>query len=606
MFWEKSGFKRHNFVRFLHYVRPYTKYVILAIIGGVVKFAVPMLVPLIIRHLFDNVFLSDSMTTEQKQGELIFYLGGLVGIFLFVYAPWVYVRHQYVAKAGLKAAFALRCDLYYRILRMSASFFKRRKSGSILSRLMNDMHLVQNLVGPVLTNIWLDGAALILAVVLMFRCDVRATLVALGTFPVYLYFFRKFRRVIRYSAKQVQEEISEMSGNVSERISGSIVVHAFTQEKNERTKFQQESAHLYSTTMRRSFYQSLHAMTSFTLTNISPLVVIFYCGWRIVTDVPESDGAMTIGTLTAMIFFLGYLYTPLQRFSDLNVLLANATAALDRIFEIMDEDPEIASRPGAVAVEKIEGRVEFEEVKFSYDEDEPVLNDISFSVQPGQQVALVGPSGSGKSTIAGLIPRFYDVESGAIKIDGKDIRDFKVKSLRSHIGMVLQDPILFSGSIRENILYGDPTADEKRLVEACKAANAMEFIGTLPDGFDSEVGERGNFLSGGQKQRLTLARAFLKNPQILILDEATSSLDSESEHLIQNAMDRLVVGRTTFIIAHRLSTIVNSDLILVLENGSIKEAGTHKELLQNGSLYHHLYEQQFESARSSWDLLSDS
>jgi len=385
-----------------------------------------------------------------------------------------------------------------------------------------------------------------------------------------------------------------MSGNITEKISGSILIHAFTQEKYELKRFDCDSKKLLSSNMRRLFLQSLNQAITGTLIGISPLIVICFGGYRLI------QGDLTVGELIAVSMYLAPLYTPLQRFSELNVVIANSMAALDRIFEIMDEKPEIIDSPDAVRLDHIEGKVEFKHVSFSYEKRCDVINDISFTAVPGMTTALVGHSGSGKSTLASLMLRLYDVDHGEIKIDNYDIRHVTAKSLRSHIGIVLQAPILFSGSILENILYGKPTATETDIIEATKAANAYEFVMSLPDGFDTEVGEGGTFLSGGQKQRITLARAFLKNPEILILDEATSSLDSESEQVIQSAMDRLVKGRTTFIIAHRLSTIVNADHILVLGEGSIVESGTHLELIAQRGIYYNLYERQFASSKGFW------
>jgi len=326
---------------------------------------------------------------------------------------------------------------------------------------------------------------------------------------------------------------------------------------------------------------------------VSPLIVVCFGGYRVI------GGAMTVGELIAVTMYLSPLYLPLQRFSELNVVYANAMAALDRIYEIMDEKPEIVNAPGAADLPQIQGEVEFDDVSFSYDQKCPVLHGVTFHVQPGERVALVGPSGSGKTTIVSLIPRFYDVAAGRVLIDGHDVRDVTIQSLRCHIGMVLQDPILFSGSVRENILYGKPWATDEEVIEAARAANALEFITAMPNGFESEVGERGSFLSGGQRQRITIARAFLKDPRILTLDEATANLDPESEHLIQGAMKRLIAGRTTFIIAHRLSTVVNADRILVLSAGRVVESGTHHELLANGGIYREFHRKQFASAETN-------
>jgi len=589
--------KHQNFIRFLGYVRPYTKYLLLAVIGGIVKFTVPLLVPQVTRHLLDNVFLNAAMTQRQKLNDLVFYAGGMMGIFVFIYAPFVYIRHLYADKASHRAVFNMRCDLYYRILRMSASFFQRNKTGSILTRLISDIPLAQNLVGTALTNIWMDAIAVIVVLYFLLRIDMLTTVVALSTFPLYILFFRRFSSEIRSTTRQVQEEMSLMSSNVQERIAGSIVIRAFARERVEKARFVSDAERLLSKNMRGVVIGGLNQAITGTLVGISPLIVICFGGYRVIT------GAMTLGGLIAVTMYLGPLYLPLQRFSDLNVVYANAMAALDRIYEIMDEKPEIVSAPDAVELTQVEGGVEFDRVNFSYDQKCPVLSDVSFRARPGEKIALVGPSGSGKTTLVSLIPRFYDVSAGAVRIDGRDVRDITVKSLRQHIGMVLQDPILFSGTIRENILYGRPTATDDEVMEASRAANALDFILSLPNGFDTEVGERGSCLSGGQKQRVTIARAFLKDPKILILDEATASLDPESECLIQAAMKRLVAGRTTFIIAHRLSTIVNADRILVLSAGRVVECGTHQELLANGGLYRDFHRKQFASAQA-WTPLS--
>jgi len=578
----------HKFVRFLGYVRPYKKYLIIGVIGGIVKFTVPLLLPQVTRHLLDNVFPNEMLTNQQKLDALVLYAGGLMAMFVFIYGPCVYIRHWYADKASHRAIFDLRCDLYYRILRMSASFFNRNKSGEITSRLISDIQLAQNLVGTALTNIWMDAIAVLVILYFLLKIDVATTLVALSSFPVYLLLFRKFGDQIRDTTRQVQDRLSLMTSNAQERISGRMVVHAFTQEINETTRFRNESERLFSTNMRRLFIQSLNQAVTGTLVSLSPLIVICFGGYRVIS------GDMTVGELIAVTMYLGPLYLPLQRFSELNVVFANSMAALDRIYEIMDEQPEIVDQPGATELAEIKGDVTFDHVAFFYNHGCPVLNDVTFNVRAGQKVALVGPSGSGKSTIVSLLPRFYDCAAGQVRIDGHDVRDTKVKSLRRHIGMVLQDPVLFSGTIRENILYGNPTATEAEVIQAAKAANAYDFICSLPNGFDTEVGERGGLLSGGQRQRITIARAFLKNPKILVLDEATSSLDSESERLIQDAMDRLIAGRTTFIIAHRVSTIVNADQIFVLSAGSIVESGTHSELMRREGIYRDLHAAQFE------------
>ena len=466
--------KSHNFIRFLGYVRPYRKYLLIGIIGGIVKFTVPLLLPQVTRHLLDNVFLNEVLTSQQKIHALFWYAGGLMAVFVFIYAPFVYLRHLYADKASHRAIFDLRCDLYYRVLRMSASFFNRNKSSEITSRLISDIQLAQNLVGTALSNVWMDAIALLVILYFLFKIDVATTIVALSGFPIFLLLFRKFGDEIRDTTREVQDKLSLMTSNAHERISATPVVHAFTQEINETTRFRNESEKLFSTNMRRIFIQSLNQAFTGTLVSLSPLIVTCFGGYRVIT------GHITVGELIAVTMYLGPLYLPLQRFSELNVVFANSMASLDRIYEIMDEKPEIVDRPGAVELTEIKGDVTFDHVNFFYNHGCPVLKNVTFNVRAGQKVALVGASGSGKSTIVSLIPRFYDCTAGQVRIDGYDVRDIKVKSLRRHIGMVLQDPVLFSGTIRENILYGNPSATDAQIIEAAKGCQRLRFYLLFP------------------------------------------------------------------------------------------------------------------------------
>jgi len=573
----------NNFLRFLGYVAPQKWLVVLAVFGGIVKFTVPLAVPLLTRDLIDHVFQSQSMPMEQKLSTLFLYLGGMIGVFVLFWAPWTYVRHFCASKAGQSSIFALRSDLYDKVLRMSSQFFHRHRSGGIVSRLMNDTLLAQDLVGNALTNVWMDTTALVVILVLLFRIDVSLTLVTLATFPIYLVFFRKLGGKLKQSTRNVQSSVETMSGHIQEKVAGAAVIHSFGQEDQEGRRFNQASGQLFSLVMRTSYLNSLNQAITGTLTSISPLIVLLFGGWQVI------HGVISVGDLVAVSMFLGPLYLPLQRFSELNAVFSSSLAALDRIFEILDEDPGIQSSPGATPLKDCRGEVEFRDVRFAYDPTRPTLDGVSFTIPAGTRTALVGHSGSGKTTITSLIPRFYDVTGGMVLVDGHDVRDLEVESLRRPIALVLQDPILFSGSIRENLLYGHPEASPADLETACRNANAWDFIQALPEGWETEVGERGTQLSGGQKQRITIARAFLRNPRILILDEATSSLDSESERLIKDALDRLMAGRTTLVIAHRLSTVVSSDQILVLHQGQIVDSGRHDELMTREGIYRNLY-----------------
>ena len=578
---------RPNFVRFLTYVKPYVGFIVLAAIGGIIKFTVPLLVPQVTRYLLDDVFLSANFNEAEQMRLLTRSLGLLALLFIFIWAPATFGRSYFAGLAGHRAVFDLRQRLYEHILRMSASFFDRNRSGSIVSRLISDVALMQNLVGNALTNIWMDSAAIIVVLFFLFNINVKITLVALVTFPLYIYVFKKFQSRIRSATHEIQEGTSQLAGNAQEKIAGSYVVHAFSQERREGRYFKRDSSHLLTAVVRLLRHRGGNAAITGIITQGAPLIVLLYGGSLVI------NGAMTVGELVAVTMYLGPLYVPLERFSELNVVLSNSLAALDRVFEVMDQSPDIEDKPESQDLVNPRGRVRFNNVHFSYtsEEDSPVavLHNINFSVEPGQKVALVGPSGSGKSSLISLIPRFYDVTEGSITVDGYDVRELKVKSLRENISIVLQTPVLFSGTVRENILYSRPSASDDELVEAAKAANAYDFIQSLPRGFESEVGEGGGFLSGGQRQRVTIARAFLKDPQILILDEATSALDSASEKLIQGALERLMENRTTFIVAHRLSTIQHADMILVMRDGYIVDAGTHNQLLRKEGLYQDLY-----------------
>ncbi|GAB4520716.1 MAG: ABC transporter ATP-binding protein [Anaerolineae bacterium] len=591
-----SSKKSSVFGRFLRqYIAPQAFLLVAASIGGIVKFALPLFVPQVTRHLIDNVYLNDTLAQSEKNEQLVVLVGGLIAAFIFIWLPMVYIRHQFAARAAQRATYEIRLDLYYHILRLSTSFFDNFKSGAVVTRIMSDVDQAQNLIGNALTSIWMDLVAVFLTLYFLFQINVTLALIALSTFPFYLYFFKRMQTRVKISSQKVQEGMESMTGHVQERIAGNRVIHAFTGEMFERDLFTNESRRLYARSLNRARLQSTNIAISGVITQIAPLLIILVGGYMVI------QGELSVGELVAVGLYLAPLYTPFERFADLNVVFANATAALERIFEMMDMETDVHEAEDAPEMGSVKGDVRLENVSFRYplgDKGTTVLRNISLEVKAGERVALVGPSGSGKTTILSLLPRFYEVQTGRITIDGVDIRDVTLQSLRSQIGLVLQSPILFSGSVRNNICYAKPDATEEELIEACIAANAYNFIQALPHKFETEVGESGIFLSGGQRQRLTLARAFLKNPKILLLDEATSALDTESERLIQQALDKLMENRTTFIVAHRLSTIVNCDHIFVLQGGQIVQSGSHQELVTMPGLYAALYGQRVEGCKT--------
>ncbi|BCJ94720.1 multidrug ABC transporter ATP-binding protein [Anaerocolumna cellulosilytica] len=590
-----SKSKRHgtksSFKRFLRYVRPHIWLIVIAAAGGIIKFTVPLIFPRIMQHFIDDVFSSNSvLSASEKIYQLNYWTLIIVGIYTFLWIPGTYVRHYFTSKAGNQVTFALRYDLYKHMQRMSASYYSKHQSGGIVSVLMNDIALVSNLVGNALTNIWMDGVLVIALLFILLRMDWVLTLASLSIFPFYLVVSKKIGRKVKRNSHMVQDETEEMSAHVQEKVGGYSVVQAFTHEEFERKRFRNEAAKLLNFQLQSGMLSSLNTTVTGYLTALAPIIVVWVGCQRI------NSGVLTIGELITFYAYLGSFYLPINRFAELNVVYSTSMAALERVLHVMDETPDIQDTPNAVECTNVRGEILLKNISFSYEENEKIIKNMNLSIHAGERIALVGASGSGKSTLVSLIPRFYDIDCGSVCLDGRDIREYKVHSLRQQVGIVPQETILFSGSIRENILYGNPEASEEDIIAAAKAANAYDFIEGMPDGFDTVLGERGAKLSGGQKQRIAIARVFIKNPKILILDEATSALDSQSERLIQEALDRLMVGRTTILIAHRLSTVVNADEIVVMNKGKIIEKGSHIQLLAQNGAYARLYHTQFDEA----------
>ncbi|HDB7141722.1 TPA: SAV1866 family putative multidrug efflux ABC transporter [Staphylococcus aureus] len=570
--------------RYLQFVKPYKYRIFATIIVGIIKFGIPMLIPLLIKYAIDGVINNHALTTDEKVHHLTIAIGIALFIFVIVRPPIEFIR-QYLAQwTSNKILYDIRKKLYNHLQALSARFYANNQVGQVISRVINDVEQTKDFILTGLMNIWLDCITIIIALSIMFFLDVKLTLAALFIFPFYILTVYVFFGRLRKLTRERSQALAEVQGFLHERVQGISVVKSFAIEDNEAKNFDKKNTNFLTRALKHTRWNAYSFAAINTVTDIGPIIVIGVGAYLAIS------GSITVGTLAAFVGYLELLFGPLRRLVASFTTLTQSFASMDRVFQLIDEDYDIKNGVGVQPIEIKQGRIDIDHVSFQYNDNEaPILKDINLSIEKGETVAFVGMSGGGKSTLINLIPRFYDVTSGQILIDGHNIKDFLTGSLRNQIGLVQQDNILFSDTVKENILLGRPTATDEEVVEAAKMANAHDFIMNLPQGYDTEVGERGVKLSGGQKQRLSIARIFLNNPPILILDEATSALDLESESIIQEALDVLSKDRTTLIVAHRLSTITHADKIVVIENGHIVETGTHRELMSKQGAYEHLY-----------------
>lgn len=570
--------------RLLHDVRPYWKPLLATaflMIAGVVLNLLP---PLLQRRIVDEVIGARNL------GRLGGAIVALVGVYLA--ASLVEMAEQYIRHVlGQRFILDLRVRLYAYLQKLSLSFFERTSTGELMSRVTNDVNALEQFVTHGVTLTAVDLLRLLGATGVLMWLDWRLGLVVLIPLPAIAFALRRFNRRARPIFRRVRDRLGDINARLQDNLAGIRVIQAFGREEVECDRFHATSEEYYREQVRAIRTWS----TFFPLLGFIALmggVLVLGVGARMVVL-----GDLTLGTLVAFLSYITSFYDPLRRLTEIDNIFQQAIAAGERVFELLDQVPEIQDAPDAIALETVRGEVVFDDVHFRYGDGDEVLHDVTFRMAPGEVVALVGPSGAGKTSIANLLCRFYDPIHGRILLDGHDLRRIQLRSLRRHIAVVLQDTFLFNTTIRENLLYGKPDATDEELIAAAKAAYAHEFIMQLPKGYDTEIGERGVKLSGGQKQRLALARAILADPRILILDEATSSVDAEAEYLIQQALHEVLKGRTALIIAHRLSTIRNADKIIALENGRIREVGDHRELLARGGLYSQLYQRQLELAQ---------
>jgi subfamily B ATP-binding cassette protein MsbA len=595
--------------RLLGYLRPYRWWMLVALLALLVSTSVGLLLPLAVGQLV-NSFTDATARFDINQVAV-----ALVAV-VVVQAAFSLVQTYSLSFVGERVVSDLRIEAFTHLQRLSLGFFNNRRTGEITSRITNDVTLIQSTVTTNVANLLGAVVQFIGALVLMIAVSWQLSSLALVLVPVVTLLGLIFGRLIRRISTTVQDRLADASSVLEESVAGVRVVQSFAREPYEVARFSTAVEATFNTALRRArvraVFQPLVAIAAW-----GTMVAVLWVGGQLVLS-----GALRPGDLIAFMLYAGNISGTLATLSGLFGQLQEALGAVTRVFELLDTKPEISDRPGAVELAEVQGRVTFEGVTFGYDTDEgpmtkdegspspgptedssislsssvfrpAVLTNLSLDISPGEMLALVGPSGAGKTTLVNLIPRFYDVQAGSVQVDGRDVREITLASLRRQIGIVPQETLLFSGSVRENIRYGRLEASDAEVEAAAQAANAHAFIQALPQGYDTAVGERGVKLSGGQRQRVAIARAILKDPRILILDEATSALDSESERLVQGALERLMQGRTSIVIAHRLSTIRRADRIAVIVAGELLELGSHSELIARGGLYARLYTMQF-------------
>lgn len=562
--------------RLLGFLWPYWKILLIAVVCMIIVSGSNLIVPWIIKDIVDEVL-------AEKNIQMLYWVIAAILVIFLIRGVTTFGNRYLMGYIGQRVVTDLRKRLFAHLQRLSISYYDKRRTGEIMSNLTNDISALQSAIVDNFVSLVQELAIFIGSFVSMIYLQWKLTVLCLVIVPMVSFIIKFFGKKLHKSGKNVQEKLADVTAMLQEVIQGVRIVRSFNRRDYEIQRFDDVNEANFKANVRTIRQSS--QLTPFVefFSAIAITVIIWYGGLSVI------DGIMTSGELIAFLIYAINLANPTRRIAEAVGNIQKSLGAADRVFAILDTEPEVKNRPGAGALQVTAGRVEFDHVAFSYEPDHPVLTDISFTAEPGQTVAIVGPSGAGKTTIANILPRFYDVTGGSVCIDGTDIRDVTIGSLRDHIGLVPQDTLLFNTTIKNNILYGRLDATDEEIWEAVRAANAEHFIRELPMGIETRVGDRGLVLSGGQRQRIAIARALLKNPAILILDEATSALDTESEKVVQEALDRLMVGRTSFVIAHRLSTIQNADQILVINGGVIAERGTHEELMEKNGLYHELY-----------------
>ena len=569
------------------YIKKYYILIILNMLLSMISSTVSVSPIVLVKRLFDKGIIGNN----EKD---ILYAAGAMIVLAVAGAFLIYWNTVFSTKISSSIYKDVIDDLYVKLQSLDMGYFSRIKIGELMTKVLTDPNNINNIIIESF-NLFSEVFKATVCLGIALYMDWKLTMGVLVVAPILMVTVRKYSRKLKSAGKARQEAAGTLNSKLQETLSGIRIIKAFATENQEIRDFKRKSIDLKRYVLKSSRYNAKSSAISEAVNYIMVAILLMFGGYRVLRghNFTPGDFITIVGAISSM-------YTPVKRaisrFNDIN----SNIPSIDRVFEILDEVPDIINRPDCIKFEEFKRDIVFESVNFSYkDNDEKILKNINFKAEKGETIALVGNSGGGKSTLVNLIPRFFDVSTGSIKIDGIDLRDYKIKSLRKKIGIVPQETFLFGKTVLENIKYGSQNATFEEVVEAAKKANAHEFIEKLEKGYETEIGERGVRLSGGQKQRIAIARAILENPQILILDEATSALDNESEKLVQDALERLMKGKTTFVIAHRLSTIINSDKIIVIQQGEIKEIGRHEELLEKGEIYKGLYNKSFKKEKNS-------
>ena len=567
--------------RLIKLAKPHLPKFILAMLCMLVVGGLTSALAFLVKPVLDDIFM-------KKNAAMLKWIPIAVVAIYMLKGLCTYVQTILMNFIGQRVVADIRNRLYQVIQTQSMSFFTKNQTGILMSRITNDVNSMQGAVSEAVTSLLKDSFTLICLMFVIFYRDWQLALVAMVIFPVTIYPIATFGRKIRKLATRTQVTMGSLTTLLQETISGARIVKAFGREDYESSRFSRENENLLKLTLKSVSISAVSSPFMEFLGGVGIAAIIFYGGYQVI------QGVSTPGTFFSFLAALILLYEPIKRLTNVNNTIQQGIAGAQRVFSIIDAVPEIRNKPEAIPLPAISKAIDIRNVTFRY-EDTPVLKQINLTVRAGEAVAFVGMSGGGKTTLVNLIPRFYDVSEGQILIDGRDIRDVTIESLRAQIGIVTQQTILFNDTVRNNIIYGDIEKTEADVIRAAKAANAHHFIMNLPEGYDTVIGEQGTKLSGGERQRISIARALLKDAPILVLDEATSSLDTEAEIEVQEALENLMKGRTTLVIAHRLSTIRNADRIVVLVNGEIVEEGTHEALLDKKGEYFRLYQMQFKN-----------